>query len=88
MTAVPEGGDELPIFIMGPGPDPERLMLVSRPREGRVRVREWTGHDWASAAQGREALAEEVYGEVERALQRGRRVNQSPFAVRQWLFGR
>lgn len=81
-------GEELPILIMGAGPEPERLMLVSRPREGKVRVREWTGHDWSSVALAREALPEEVLGEVERAQQRGRRVNQSPYTVRQWLFGK
>ncbi len=81
------GAEELPLFIMGPGPEPERLMLLARPREGRVRVREWTGHDWSSVPHERSALPEELYGEVERALQQGRRLNQSPMVVRQWLFG-
>jgi len=82
-----ETGNELPIFVMGPGAEPERLMLVGRPVAGRVRVREWSGADWSAPPAERDVRCEEVADAVERAVRAGRRVNQSPQAVRRWLDG-
>ena len=79
--------DELPVFIMGPGAEPERLMLVGRPAGGRVRVREWSGADWSVPAAERELGCDEVADAVERAVRGGRRVTQSPQVVRRWLDG-
>jgi hypothetical protein len=80
-------GDELPVFIMGPGADPERLMLVGRPSAGRVQVREWTGSDWSAPPARRDVACAEIADIVERAVRDGRRVNQSPQVVRHWLDG-
>lgn len=79
------GGEELPVFIMGPGTRPERLLLVGRPDAGRVRVREWTGTDWSAPAAEREVACADVVDAVDRALRDGRQVNQSPQIVRRWL---
>jgi hypothetical protein len=79
------GGDELPLFIMGPGREPERLLLVGRPASGRVRVREWSGGDWSAPAAERDLLCTEIAAAVDRAVSEGRSVNQSPQAVRRWL---
>ncbi len=77
--------EELPLFIVGPGPGPERLMLVGRPDAGRVRIREWTGADWSAPAIEREVACAEIVDAVDRALREGRQVNQSPQVVRRWL---
>ncbi|MFN2564317.1 MAG: hypothetical protein ABR499_04810 [Gemmatimonadaceae bacterium] len=83
MTGAPD--EELPVFIMGPGQEPERLMLVGRPATGRVRVREWSGADWSAPPIERELGCAELVDAVERAVRDGRRVNQSPQVVRRWL---
>ena len=87
MSGVEHAGDELPVFIMGPGSEPERLMLVGRPTAGRVRVREWSGADWTAPPAERDVACDEIAGAVERALRDGRQVNQSPHVVRRWLDG-
>jgi hypothetical protein len=78
-------GDELPVFIMGPGREPERLMLVGRPSAGRVRIREWTGGDWSAPPSERDLPCAELADVVERAVRDGRSINQSPQTVRRWL---
>ena len=60
-------GDELPVFIMGPGAEPERLMLIGRPASGRVRVREWTAADWSAPPSEREISCTEAADTVDRA---------------------
>lgn len=88
MTPDAEGPDELPVFIMGPGAEPERLMLVGRPTvDRRVRVREWSGADWSAPPAEREVDCAQMSDLVERAVRAGRRVNQSPLTVRRWLDG-
>jgi hypothetical protein len=77
--------EELPVFIMGPGAEPERLILVGRPAAGRVRVREWTGSDWSAPPTEREVACADISDAVDRAVRGGRRVNQSPDVVRRWL---
>jgi hypothetical protein len=72
---------------MGPASEPERLMLVGRPSEGRVRIREWSGADWGAAPAERELRCDELTEVVEQAVRAGRRVNQSPQTVRRWLDG-
>lgn len=84
-SAAETGAAELPVFIMGPGAEPERLILVGRPAAGRVRVREWSGADWSAPPAERDLGCEEVADAVERAVRAGRRVNQSPQVVRRWL---
>ena len=87
MSGADAARDELPVFLMGPGAEPERLMLVGRPAAGWVRVREWSGADWSAPPSEREVACAEIADAVERAVRAGRRVNQSPHAVRRWLGG-
>ncbi len=77
--------DELPVFIMGPGVVPERLILVGRPADRRVCVREWSGADWSTPPSVREISCAEIGNAVDRAIQDGRHVNQSPLDLRRWL---
>jgi hypothetical protein len=79
---------ELPVLITGPGAEPERLMLVSRPAAGRVRVREWSGADWTAPPIEREVACAEIRDAVDRAVRAGRRVNQPLHDVWRWLDGR
>jgi hypothetical protein len=80
-----DGSDELPVLIGAGAGEPERLLLVQRPANGRVRVREWRGDAWNTPAAERELSAAELLADVERAERAGRRLNQNVYAVRLWL---
>jgi hypothetical protein len=81
------GRDELPVLIGSGFESPEALLLIARPTDGRVRVREWSGADWSSPPREREVTVDALYAEIERAQRAGRRVNQGLYAVRLWLTG-
>lgn len=81
------GRDEMPVIIGAGSGAPEQLLIVGRPRDGRVTVREWSGADWSAAPRVRALAADALYDEIERAERAGRRVNQGLYAVRLWLSG-
>jgi hypothetical protein len=60
-------------------------MLVSRPSDGVVHLREWTSSDWAATPTERDAPVEAFYFEIEQAVHEGRGMNQNLYAVRLWL---
>ncbi|HYD51058.1 MAG TPA: hypothetical protein VEA99_00470 [Gemmatimonadaceae bacterium] len=82
-----EGRDELPVLIGAGAGAPEALLLLGRPAAGRVRVREWSGQNWSAPPRDRDVDTAALLGEIERAQQAGRRLNQSLYAVRLWLSG-
>jgi hypothetical protein len=61
--------------------------MLARPADGRVRVREWRGGEFAEPAAPREATCEAVLRELDELRRAGRRVHQSDQAVRLWLTG-
>ena len=81
----PDAGIELPILLGGSVSEPERLLLLSRPSRGTVRLREWTSADWAASPTERDAGVEAFFVELEQAVREGRSLNQSLHAVRLWL---
>ena len=83
--APPNAGDELPILVGGSATEDERLILVGRPRDGRVLVREWASSDWSKPPAIREHDAAALGAEIERMRRGGRSVNQEPTAIRRWL---
>lgn len=79
--------DFLTVQIAPTTREPEHLMLVGRPENGRVKVREWVGDGFGSPAVERECEAVELYGRVEKMSRAGRLLGQELYRVRLWLEG-
>lgn len=77
--------DELSVLVGGNEREPERLLLVGRPRGGRVRVREWESTDWSLPPVSRDYDAAALLAELEQARRSGRSLNQELHALRRWL---
>jgi|GEM_PF-1766450 len=67
--------------------EPERLLHLSRPVDGMVRVREWTGESWNTPAVEREMPAEVLLHAFEEAARERRRLSEALYAIRLWLTG-
>lgn len=84
------GGDaprELPLLMGGGHGEPETLMLVGEPRDGRVAVRRWTSDDWSASPGLRMEESAVLLQWIEAQAARGRTLNQSLYAIRLWLRG-
>ena len=77
--------DELVVQVGGGRDEPERLLHVSRPKDGLVRVREWTSEGWNLPPLERELSARALLEALEDAARRRRRLSQELARVRQWL---
>ncbi len=87
----PEGDEppeELAVHMGGGDGEPERLLHLSRPMDGLVRVREWSGDDWNAPAMEREMPAEVLLRAFEEAARKRRRLSEELYAIRLWLTGR
>ena len=82
-----EGHDELPVILGAGSGTGESLLVLGRPRAGRVRVREWLDGAWGAPPREREVDAGALLAEIEDAQHAGRRVNQTLYVVRLWLTG-
>jgi hypothetical protein len=67
--------------------EPERLLLIGRPDNRRVRVREWTSRSWNSEGDDYEIDAEELLAALERDFSARRPMSEEIYRVRQWLTG-
>jgi hypothetical protein len=77
--------DVMTIQIAGSPEEPERVLIVSRPDGGRVRVREWSA---AGTSGEREMAVDEILALVTRAAGERRRVSEDLHAIRRWLGAR
>jgi hypothetical protein len=77
--------DELIVQVGGGAGEPERLLHISRPVEGLVRVREWTSESWNIPPLERELAAPALLRALEEAARQRRRLSQELVRVRQWL---
>lgn len=84
---VGRADDLLIVHIGASAGEPERLLHLSRPVDGLVRFREWTGHDWNTAAVEREMSAAALLRAFEEAAQQRRRISEALYAIRLWLTG-
>ena len=82
-----ETPDELAVQMGGGNGEPERLLHLSRPVDGLVRVREWTGADWNAPAVEREMPADVLLRAFEDAARQRRRLSAELYAIRLWLTG-
>ena len=67
--------------------EPEHLILIGRPENGRVTVREWVGDGFGSPAVEREFEPAELYDRLERMNRAGRHFGQELYRIRLWLEG-
>jgi hypothetical protein len=78
-------GETLAIQVAAGAGSPERLLLLERPVEGRVTVREWTSADWSRPAIPRDRGVAEVIDELRRADAARRIVGVEMHRIRLWL---
>lgn len=75
----------LSIQIAGHAGVAERFLVVGRPYDGLVRVREWTTHTYASAGDDFEIEAQELLADIENAHAAGLGVRPELYEIRRWL---
>jgi hypothetical protein len=66
---------------------PERLLLIGRPRDGLVRVREWTSNSWNTEGEDSDIPASALLEQIEAAYDDRLPVSEEMFKVRHWLQG-
>jgi hypothetical protein len=77
-------GDTLTVLVGGSEAVPEQLLRISRPRDGLVRVTEWTSANW-SAPNEREMAADALLRALEEAAMHRRRLSEEIHRIRRWL---
>jgi|GEM_PF-1142092 len=84
-AAVPA---ELGVLISAGGGEPDRLLLLARPSNARVHVREWSAHNWSSAPDERELSVADALAIFQGAYDARRRMSVSLKGIQAWLAGR
>ena len=79
--------DHLVVQVDRGGDEAEYMLMISRPADGRVRVREWSPANWASEPPETELAVDEVYARLARADRQRRRISVEMPRVRAWLGG-
>lgn len=82
------GPEELTVLIAAGGGEPDRLLVLGAPANGRVRVREWNAPDWAAAPAEREIATSDALAIFQHAFDARRRLSVALVEVRAWLEGR
>jgi hypothetical protein len=78
---------ELPLLLGDSGEEPETLLLIGPLGGTEVVVRRWTAADWSLPPVPERRSAAELLRWLEGEASRGRRLNQSLYALRLWLRG-
>ena len=82
------GEEEFLTLRVSGGPQvPERLLLVGRPHQGSVRVREWTTETLNSAGHEYDIAATQLLASLSAAHGAGRSLGAEWYRVRLWLEG-
>jgi hypothetical protein len=74
----------LSLSIQGDAREPERVLLVTQPSDGVVHVREWSSDEWREPREY-DLRTEDLLAQLERAVERRRRVSEELHHVRRWL---
>ena len=80
--------EALSVLVAGDGCEPDRLLMLARPRAGRVKVREWSTQSWNSEPREHEADVDALWQAFERAYRQRRRLSEALPRIRAWLDGR
>ncbi len=75
----------LSLRIGGDAGRPARLLLIGRPSDGVVRVREWNTNTLNTEGEDFDVDAMELLEDIERAYQARLEVSEEPYRVRTWL---
>jgi hypothetical protein len=82
-----ETDEFLSVRIAGGSGRVERFMLIGRPYDGLVRVREWTTNTYNSAGEDFDIDPRELLGDIETAYAAGLGVAPELYQIRLWLGG-
>ena len=77
----------LSLPIGGDAGQPSRLLLIGRPREGSVRVREWTSDSLNTEGEDFDIDPAELLADLERAYEARFAVSEEMYRIRTWLSG-
>lgn len=84
----PIGGDAFLSVRLAAGSDgAERILLVGRPDDGLVHVREWSTHSWNTAGDDFDMDASELLAQIEGVYASGLGVMPEMYEIRRWLEG-
>jgi hypothetical protein len=64
---------------------PERLLLIGRPHDGLVHVKEWTSNTAITAGEDYEIPPAELLEQLEQAFQSRRAMSEEMYRIRLWL---
>jgi hypothetical protein len=82
------GPDELGVLIAAGDGEPERLLMLGKPANGRVHIREWSTHNWSGPPDERDAAVADTFAVFQRAHDARRRMSAGLSQIRAWLDGR
>lgn len=82
-----ETDEFISVRIAGGSGRAERFLLVGRPYDGRVRVREWTTHTYNSAGDDFDIAPAELLADIETAYSAGLGIAPELYQIRLWLGG-
>ena len=82
------GDDEFLTVRVGGAPGvEERLLLIGRPHDGVVRVREWRSNTMITEGEDYEMEPGELLESIEQAFAARREVSEEMYRIRRWLEG-
>ena len=79
--------ETLEVQVAGGRGEPERLLVLGRPRDGTVAVREFRFGDVETAPREYTAAAGDLLADFQRARRQRRRLSEDLYAIRRWLDG-
>jgi hypothetical protein len=82
------GPDELGVLMAAGDGEPERLLMLGTPANGRVHVREWSSRNWSGPPDEREMAVADAFAVFQRAHDARRRMSTGLSQIRAWLDGR
>lgn len=77
--------DFLTVRLAGAAGEGERFLLVGRPHDGLVHVREWTSRTLNTAGEDFDADSGELMADFEAVYASGRAVSPEMYEIRLWL---
>lgn len=79
--------DFLTVRLAGPVGESERFLLVGRPYDGLVHVREWTQRTFNTEGEDYDVDAGELLADIEAIYAAGQAVAPEMYEIRTWLGG-
>jgi hypothetical protein len=77
----------LTLRLGGSPTEVERLMLIGPPRQGVVRVRQWTSNSWNTEGEVLELPAATLLADIQGTYDARLPVSEEMYGIRRWLTG-